>query len=84
MSLGRFRVRDLDRLNHASELLAALAASIQQTNVTGKGAMHQLAYEANQEILAVMAKPVAAFQRWHQRRGLSVPREGEGGEPSLP
>ena len=56
-SLGRFSSRDMDRLNHASEVLAALHASIMQINIAGKGAMAQLVYEANQEILAVLQKP---------------------------
>jgi hypothetical protein len=79
-SLGAFAVKDLDKLNHASELLAAAATSVQQTNVAAKGAINQLIYEANQDILAVMKKPAAAFERWHQRNAPKPIAEEPGGD----
>ena len=78
-SLGRFSSRDMDRLNHASEVLAALHTSIMQTNISGKGAMGQLCYEANQEILAVLDKPTRNMQSWMNRNRPKVSEAGDGG-----
>jgi hypothetical protein len=68
-SLGRFSSRDMDRLNHASEILAALHTTLNQLSVAGKGAMTQLVYEANQEILAVLEKPTRNMANWMRRNG---------------
>lgn len=78
-SLGRFSSRDMDRLNHASEVLAALHTTIMQLSLAGKGAMAQLCYEANQEILAVLAKPTGNMQRWLDRNRPQTPRDDDGG-----
>ena len=56
VSLGRFSPTSIG-LTTRPRFLAALHASIMQTNVSGKGAMAQLVYEANQEILAVLDSP---------------------------
>ena len=68
-SLGVFAIKDLDKLNHASELLAATAAGLDQLSSPARGPLRQLVYEANQDILAVMRKPAEAFKRWHERNG---------------
>jgi hypothetical protein len=77
-SLGRFSSRDMDRLNHASEILAALHATINQLSVAGKGAMAQLVYEANQEILAVLAKPTRNMANWMQRNAPQPEQAADG------
>ena len=82
VSLGRFSTRDIEKLNHASELMAATVNAIRQTNLSARDAVIQLLYEANQEVLGVMSKPVENMKRWHRRAGLPVPGEGQGGEPS--
>ena len=77
--LGRYSIRDLDRLNHASELLAATAAGLDQLSTPAKGPLRQLVFEANQEILAVMQKPAAAFRRWHEANGQTENGGDNGG-----
>lgn len=69
----------MDKLNHASEILAALHTSIMQTSIAGKGAMAQLCYEANQEVLSVLAKPAGNMQRWMIRNGLVKTEPSDGG-----
>jgi hypothetical protein len=69
----------MDRLNHASEILAALAVSINQTNLAAKGALSQLCFEANQEILAVLRKPADNMRRWMERNHPAKGTEGDGG-----
>ena len=68
----------MDRLNHASEVLAALHATINQLSIAGKGAMAQLVYEANQEILAVLAKPTGNMARWMERNQPKQTEPGDG------
>jgi hypothetical protein len=81
-SLGRFSARDMDRLNHASEILAALHITINQTSISGKGAMAQLCFEANQEILAVLAKPAGNMKRWLERDAARKAETNNGGSSS--
>lgn len=66
-SLGLFSIRSLDRLNHASDLLAAAAQALDRLSSPAGLPIRELVYQANQEILAVMAKPARKFQLWHQR-----------------
>ena len=78
-SLGEFSPRDMDKLNHASEILLALHTTINQLSVAGKGAMAQLVYEANQEILSVLAKPTGNMARWMERNRPKQAEPGDGG-----
>jgi hypothetical protein len=78
-ALGRFSIQDLDKLNHASELLAATAAGLDQLSTPARGPLRQLVYEANQEILAVMAKPARNFALWHQRKTEGRIEAGDAG-----
>jgi len=66
-SLGEFAVKDLDRLNEASELLAAAAQALDRLSSPAGLPIRELVYQANTRVVAVMAKPVAKFKRWHDR-----------------
>jgi len=78
-SLGEFSPRDMDKLNHASEILAALHVTINQLSIAAKGAMAQLVYEANQEILSVLAKPTGNMARWMERNKQKPSEPDNGG-----
>jgi hypothetical protein len=47
--------------------LASAATSLDRLSSPSATSIRECVYQANQQILAVMKKPVENFKRWHER-----------------
>jgi hypothetical protein len=77
-SLGEFAIKDIDRLNLASELLASAATACDRMATASATSIRELVFQSNQLILAVMKKPADKFARWHERNA-PKPIEADNG-----
>ena len=70
---ARISRRDVVDLNHASELLAAIAAQIKRLNPAWGDGVIQLLIEANSPIVRIADKGARAFARYYEAHGLTPP-----------
>ena len=81
MRLGK---RDLERLQHASELLDAAHDSLMKTSLQAKEAIGRLLYEAQQEILHPLTRIASKLERWNERHATAAAAADGEHDPAEP